>query len=141
TDFCIFPPALELPRVGGTKNPAVDAIRALQPDVVYMNLEENLKRHADAIEEFAPVFVTEPKSVDDVAQFIATLGTIHRCDSRSRSNRTSSSCPTSRICSPKTKRRRFASHRTLASSDRSPDISSHGTARERSSGYAFCGVS
>jgi len=83
TDFCIFPPALELPRVGGTKNPAVDAIRALQPDVVYMNLEENLKRHADAIEEFAPVFVTEPKSVDDVAQFIATLGTIHRCDSRS----------------------------------------------------------
>ena len=80
TDFCIFPPDLALPRVGGTKNPDVDAIRALAPDLVYMNLEENLKRHADAIEAFAPVFVTEPKSVDDVRELIATLGAIHRRD-------------------------------------------------------------
>jgi ABC-type Fe3+-hydroxamate transport system substrate-binding protein len=77
TDWCIFPPALPLPRVGGTKNPRVDTIRALAPDLVYVNLEENLKRHADAIAAFAPVFVTEPKSVDDVASLITTLGAIH----------------------------------------------------------------
>lgn len=82
TDFCIFPPQLALPRVGGTKNPDIDAIRVLQPDLVYMNLEENLKRHGEAIEEFAPLFVTEPKSVDDVEQLIATLGAIHRRDAR-----------------------------------------------------------
>jgi iron complex transport system substrate-binding protein len=82
TDFCIFPADLQLPRVGGTKNPDVDAIRALEPDLVHMNLEENLKRHADAIEAFAPVFVTEPKSVDDVASLIETLGAIHHRDSR-----------------------------------------------------------
>jgi len=80
TDFCIFPAGLTLPRVGGTKNPRVADIRALEPDVVYMNLEENLRRHAEEIETFAPVFVTEPKSVDDVAALIATLGEIHRCD-------------------------------------------------------------
>jgi ABC-type Fe3+-hydroxamate transport system substrate-binding protein len=80
TDFCIFPAGLALPRVGGTKNPRVAEIRALEPDVVYMNLEENLRRHAEEIETFAPVFVTEPKSVDDVAALIATLGEIHRCD-------------------------------------------------------------
>ena len=45
-----------------------------------MNLEENVKRHGDAIEAFAPLFVTEPKSVDDVASLITTLGTIHRRD-------------------------------------------------------------
>jgi len=80
TDFCIFPSGLALPRVGGTKNPRVAEIRALEPDVVYMNLEENLRRHAEEIETFAPVFVTEPKSVDDVAALIATLGEIHDRD-------------------------------------------------------------
>ena len=80
TDFCIFPAGLALPRVGGTKNPRVAEIRALAPDLVYMNLEENLRRHADEIESFAPVFVTEPKSVDDVAELIATLASIHAKD-------------------------------------------------------------
>lgn len=77
TQFCIFPEGLDRPRVGGTKNPDVDAIRALQPDLVHMNLEENLERHADAIREFAPVFVTEPKTVADVASHIEQLGAIH----------------------------------------------------------------
>ncbi|HEU4888053.1 MAG TPA: helical backbone metal receptor [Thermoanaerobaculia bacterium] len=77
TDFCIFPPDLTLPRVGGTKNPRVDEIRALIPDLVHMNLEENLRRHGDAIEAFAPVFVSEPKSVDDVEALILQLGEIH----------------------------------------------------------------
>jgi len=82
TDFCIFPPDLDRPRLGGTKNPDVAAIRALAPDLVYVNLEENLARHAKQIEEFAPVFATEPKSVGDVAELIGTLGAIHRCDVR-----------------------------------------------------------
>src|SRR5436305_13701850 len=80
TDFCIVPCDLERPRVGGTKNPRVAAIRALGPDLVYMNLEENLARHADEIESFAPVFVTEPKSVDDVEQLFIVLGAIHDLD-------------------------------------------------------------
>lgn len=78
TDFCIFPENLDRPRVGGTKNPDVEAIRALAPDLVYVNLEENLARHAERIAEFAPVFATEPKSVADVSELIETLGRIHR---------------------------------------------------------------
>ncbi|MDP9193888.1 MAG: helical backbone metal receptor [Acidobacteriota bacterium] len=77
TDFCIFPPNLGLPRLGGTKNPRVEEIRSLAPDLVYMNLEENLRRHGDAIEAFAPVFVTEPKSVEDVEALLEQLGAIH----------------------------------------------------------------
>jgi len=84
TDFCIFPEGLHLPRVGGTKNPHVDQIRALAPDLVYVNLEENLERHAKQIESFAPVFVTEPKTVDDVAALITTLGAIHGRIDRAR---------------------------------------------------------
>jgi ABC-type Fe3+-hydroxamate transport system substrate-binding protein len=84
TDFCIFPEGIERPRVGGTKNPRIDEIRALSPGLVYMNLEENIERHAKAIEEFAPVFVTEPKTIDDVSTLITTLGTIHRRTDRAR---------------------------------------------------------
>ena len=80
TDFCMFPENLDRPRVGGTKNPRVDEIRALAPDLVHMNLEENLARHATEIEQFAPVFVTEPKSVDDVDQLFITLAAIHDRD-------------------------------------------------------------
>lgn len=84
TDYCIFPTELDRPRIGGTKNPRVEAIRALAPDLVYMNLEENLRRHADEIEAFAPVFVTEPKSVGDVRDLITTLGAIHERQPRAK---------------------------------------------------------
>ena len=82
TDFCIFPPGLTLPRLGGTKTPAIERIRALAPDLVYVNVEENLQKHAEQLAAFAPVFATEPKSVRDVVELITTLGTIHRCAER-----------------------------------------------------------
>jgi ABC-type Fe3+-hydroxamate transport system substrate-binding protein len=84
TDFCIFPPGLVRPRVGGTKNPRVDEIRELRPDLVHMNLEENLRRHGEAIETFAPVFVSEPKSVEDVVTLIEQLGVLHDRRERAR---------------------------------------------------------
>ncbi|HJW94450.1 MAG TPA: helical backbone metal receptor [Thermoanaerobaculia bacterium] len=80
TDWCIFPAGLTLPRVGGTKNPNIAAIRELQPDLVYMNSEENLKRHADEIAQFAEVHVSEPRTIDDVRELFATLARIHEKD-------------------------------------------------------------
>lgn len=77
TDYCVFPGNLERQRVGGTKNPDVEAIRNLKPDLVHLNLEENLERHARRIEEFAPVFVSEPKTISDVSSLITTLGELH----------------------------------------------------------------
>jgi ABC-type Fe3+-hydroxamate transport system substrate-binding protein len=80
TNYCIFPPGLRerVTTVGGTKNPKIELIRELRPDVVYMNLEENLRRHAEAIEEFAPVVTSEPKSVGDVGSLILQLGMIQQ---------------------------------------------------------------
>lgn len=82
TEFCIFPEGKlsALPRVGGTKTPRIDAIRALAPDLVYVNVEENLARDADAIARFAPVFPTEPKTVAGVLHLLTDLGRIHRRD-------------------------------------------------------------
>jgi ABC-type Fe3+-hydroxamate transport system substrate-binding protein len=41
TDWCTHPSDLEVVRVGGTKNPTVDAVIALRPDLVVANEEEN----------------------------------------------------------------------------------------------------
>lgn len=80
TDFCIFPPAAreQALSVGGTKNPQVQAIRALAPDLVYMNFEENIRRHAEELGEWTTVVVTEPRTVDDVAQLIRLIGRVHQ---------------------------------------------------------------
>ena len=82
TDFCLYPEnaVAHLPRLGGTKNPRTCAIRALDPDLVYLNVEENLARDAEEIEQFAPVFATEPKSVAGVIELLGTLGRIHARD-------------------------------------------------------------
>jgi ABC-type Fe3+-hydroxamate transport system substrate-binding protein len=78
TDFCIFPPDINASRIGGTKNPVVEKIRELRPDLIYANLEENLKRHVEEMQTFAPVFLTEPKRVEDVLRLFAVMGEIHQ---------------------------------------------------------------
>lgn len=41
TDWCTHPEGLDVPRIGGTKNPDVAAVAALRPDLVVANEEEN----------------------------------------------------------------------------------------------------
>ena len=82
TDFCIFPQDIDRPRLGGTKTPNIARIRELAPDIVYVNVEENLKKHADEIASFAKVIATEPKTIADVADLIEMLGAKHGCEAR-----------------------------------------------------------
>jgi ABC-type Fe3+-hydroxamate transport system substrate-binding protein len=64
TDWCTHPPGLDVARVGGTKNPRVDDIVALCPDVVVANDEENRAVDLDALRsEGVAVWVTAPTSV------------------------------------------------------------------------------
>ncbi len=51
TDYCPLPTGVEQPpqRVGGTKDPEVEAIRALEPDLVIANREENGREAVEAL--------------------------------------------------------------------------------------------
>ncbi|MFE0575467.1 helical backbone metal receptor [Streptomyces albogriseolus] len=49
TDWCTHPAGLDVARAGGTKNPAVDRITALAPDLVIANEEENRQPDLDAL--------------------------------------------------------------------------------------------
>lgn len=77
TRYCEEPAAdvARLPKVGGTKNPDLQGIVALAPDVVVMNAEENRREDFEALAAARlPVFVTEPKTILDGIRSIAQLG-------------------------------------------------------------------
>jgi ABC-type Fe3+-hydroxamate transport system substrate-binding protein len=65
TDWCTHPPDLDVPRVKGTKNPDVDTIVALEPDLVVANQEENRASDLDALRAAGvAVWVTDIRSLD-----------------------------------------------------------------------------
>ena len=65
TDWCTHPGDLGAERVRGTKNPDVERIVALAPDLVVANQEENRLPDLDALRAAGlPVYVTDIRDVD-----------------------------------------------------------------------------
>jgi ABC-type Fe3+-hydroxamate transport system substrate-binding protein len=65
TDWCSHPADLPVARVRGTKNPDLDAIVALAPDLVCANAEENREADLAALRAAGlAVWVTAPVTVD-----------------------------------------------------------------------------
>lgn len=83
TDYCELPEALvaKIPSVGGTKNPTLDAICALEPDLVLANQEENTRSDLEALaQRGVRVYVSFPKRVADGVAHLARLARIFRVD-------------------------------------------------------------
>lgn len=78
TDWCTHPPGLTTPRVGGTKNPRVDDVVALHPDLVLVNTEENRAPDLEALRAAGlALWVTDYETVPAaVAGLAAMLGAI-----------------------------------------------------------------
>ncbi|MFF0340362.1 helical backbone metal receptor [Kribbella sp. NPDC004875] len=78
TDWCTHPADLDVVRVRGTKNPDVERIRELVPDVVVANAEENravdldtLRRSGIAVWVTAPA--TVPESLDSLDRMLSAI--------------------------------------------------------------------
>jgi ABC-type Fe3+-hydroxamate transport system substrate-binding protein len=66
TDWCTHPADLDVVRLRGTKNPDLDRIRELAPDVVVANAEENRAADLDALRTSGiAVWVTAPTTVPE----------------------------------------------------------------------------
>ena len=79
TAYCVEPRELVhgKTRVGGTKDPDLGRIRALAPDFVVANIEENVREHVEALRGSGiPVWVTYPRTVADGIRMIQELGEI-----------------------------------------------------------------
>lgn len=83
TEWCVHPAAgvASLPKVGGTKNPDLEAIRALAPDLVIANQEENRKRDVERLEAMGlRVWLTYPCSVREGAELLAEIAELGASD-------------------------------------------------------------
>lgn len=79
TDYCVLPAqtAANVPSVGGTKNPRIDDVMALEPDLVLANQEENTRADIEALAaRGARVYVAFPKRVADGLAHLAKLAAI-----------------------------------------------------------------
>lgn len=79
TDWCVEPRGLSVARIGGTKNPDVAAIVALEPTLVLANEEENRADDLDALRAAGlRVHVTYvrsvPQALDTLAEVCALVG-------------------------------------------------------------------
>jgi ABC-type Fe3+-hydroxamate transport system substrate-binding protein len=73
TDWCTHPAGLDVVRVRGTKNPDVERIVALAPDLVLANVEENRTIDLDALRAAGlAVYVTDIRTLD------AAFGSLER---------------------------------------------------------------
>ncbi len=62
--------------VGGTKNPNLLKIQKLAPDWIFANKEENRYEDVETLRQFANVWVSEVKNLNDNLELINRFGTI-----------------------------------------------------------------
>lgn len=75
TKFCIYPQIWfqTKTRIGGTKTPDFDKIKALTPDLIIGNKEENQEDDINRLRELAPVYMSDVNSIDDMYEMIRDL--------------------------------------------------------------------
>lgn len=74
TDWCTHPSDFDVARVRGTKNPDLAAIKALKPDLVVANKEENRALDVQRLREAGiRVWVTDVESVPAAIESLARL--------------------------------------------------------------------
>lgn len=76
TKFCVHPDRWfrHKARVGGTKTIDPDKVRALAPDLILANKEENVKEQVEALSDIAPVWVSDISTLEDALLMINEIG-------------------------------------------------------------------
>lgn len=82
TKFCVHPTHLKASKeiVGGTKQVKVDKIKALQPDIILCNKEENTKAIVEELMRIAPVHVSDIYNIEDSLVLIEQYGKLFNCE-------------------------------------------------------------
>ncbi|MDX1642278.1 MAG: helical backbone metal receptor [Balneolaceae bacterium] len=76
TRFCIHPKETieSVPIVGGTKNPRLDKIREIKPDLIIANKEENRKEDIEELKQDFEVYVSEISTINEALFTIHDIG-------------------------------------------------------------------
>jgi ABC-type Fe3+-hydroxamate transport system substrate-binding protein len=86
TRFCIHPADLVSgkEKIGGTKNFNIDKIRALKPDLIIGNKEENYEEGITALSREFMVWMSDIVTMDDAYEMIASIGDMTGTQSTAR---------------------------------------------------------
>jgi ABC-type Fe3+-hydroxamate transport system substrate-binding protein len=78
TKFCVHPKHLRMSKavVGGTKKINIEKIKALRPDIILCNKEENTKEIISELEDIAPIHISDIYNLDDCFELINMYGEI-----------------------------------------------------------------
>ncbi|MEN8928556.1 MAG: helical backbone metal receptor [Flavobacteriales bacterium] len=78
TKFCVHPEGLKKEKtiIGGTKNFNFDKIKALNPDLIIGNKEENYKEGIEKLEKDYPVWMSDIYNLWDALDMILAVGKI-----------------------------------------------------------------
>ncbi|PWI31266.1 cobalamin-binding protein [Flavobacteriaceae bacterium LYZ1037] len=78
TKFCVHPRHLisNIDVVGGTKHVHFDKIKALQPDIILCNKEENTQEMILELEKIAPVHISDIYNIEDCLELIRMYGAL-----------------------------------------------------------------
>lgn len=76
TRFCTHPDGWKDTKqiVGGTKQVNVQRVKALDPDMILANLEENTREIVAQMDEIAPTYVTDVRTLSDALDMIRQVG-------------------------------------------------------------------
>lgn len=76
TKFCVHPTKWyrNKTRIGGTKNVKIPAIHHLNPDLIIVNKEENVKEQVEELAKNYDVFVTDVHNLTDAINMINDIG-------------------------------------------------------------------
>jgi ABC-type Fe3+-hydroxamate transport system substrate-binding protein len=85
TKFCVHPSSLRKNKtiVGGTKQVHFDKIKALNPDVILCNKEENTEDMTIELEKIAPVHISDIYNLDDALELIGLYGELFSVEKKS----------------------------------------------------------
>ena len=86
TRFCVHPESevQNVPIIGGTKNPNLDKIRDLKPDLIIANKEENEKADIEQLQSDFEVMVTEITSIEEALFAIHDIGWTLGCQNEAK---------------------------------------------------------
>lgn len=78
TRFCIHPKekVKDVPIIGGTKNPRIEKIKQMAPDLIIANHEENRKEDIRELGEISDILLTEISNIEDALLTIYDIGRI-----------------------------------------------------------------
>ena len=85
TRWCTRPAekVIHKPKIGGTKNPKLQSILDLRPDIVILDCDENRKEDSEKLEKNGiRTFTIFPKTIDDSVHIIRQLGELFSVQSR-----------------------------------------------------------